>query len=68
MKHNLKISVSKKPNADGIVACRTIGVRERVLRFLFGTKQKVNKSTPCIGKNADVGCFSVCMGKCTHPC
>lgn len=33
MKHNLKISVSKKPKADGIVACRTIGVRERFLAF-----------------------------------
>lgn len=41
MKHNLKISVSKKPQADGIVACRTIGVRERFLRFLFGSKQKI---------------------------
>ena len=43
MKHNLKISVSKKPQADGIVACRTIGVRES---FLFGSKQKITILVP----------------------
>lgn len=46
MKHNLKISVSKKPKADGIVACCTIGVREKILRFLFGTKQKITILVP----------------------
>lgn len=46
MKHHLKISVSKKPNSNGIVACRTIGVRERFLRFLWGSKQKITIIVP----------------------
>ena len=46
MKHNLKISVSKEPKADGVFACRTIGVRERLLRFLFGEKRKVTILVP----------------------
>ncbi len=41
MKHNLKISVSKKPVLGGIVSCRHISVRERFLRFLFGEKQRL---------------------------
>ena len=41
MKHNLKISVSKKPQTGGVVACRSIALRERMLTFLFGQKQKV---------------------------
>ena len=39
MKHTLKISVSKKPVNGGIVACRNVSVRERLLRFLLGDKQ-----------------------------
>ncbi len=46
MKHNLKISVSKHPKADGILACRTVGVRERLLRFLFGEKRKITILVP----------------------
>ncbi len=46
MKHNLKISVSKEPKADGVFACRTIGVRERLLRFLFGEKHKITILVP----------------------
>ena len=41
MKHNLKISVSKKPQTGGVVVCRSIALRERLLTFLFGQKQKV---------------------------
>lgn len=41
MKHNLKISVSKKPQTGGIVACRNITLRDRLLTFLFGQKQRV---------------------------
>ena len=46
MKHNLKISVSKKPKADGVVACRSISMRERFLRILFGEKQKLTILVP----------------------
>lgn len=41
MKHNLKISVSKKPMTGGVVACRRISLRDKLLTFLFGQKNKV---------------------------
>jgi len=46
MKHNLKISVSKHPQDDGIVTCRNVSVRERLLRVLFGNKQRVTILVP----------------------
>lgn len=36
MKHTLTISVSKKPRADSIVNFRSVSVREKFLRLLFG--------------------------------
>ena len=46
MEHNLKISVSKKAKSDGILSCRSISVRERILRFLLGRKQKLTILVP----------------------
>jgi hypothetical protein len=46
MKHSLKISVSKQPQNGGIVTCRNVTVRERILRFLLGNKQKVTILVP----------------------
>lgn len=46
MKHNLQISVSKKPKNNGIVSCRCISVRERFLRFLFGNPTKLTIVVP----------------------
>jgi len=46
MKHNLKISVSKAPQTGGVVTCRTVGIRERFLRFLFGRKQRLTILIP----------------------
>lgn len=46
MKHSLKISVSEKPQENGMVSCRGITVRERFLRFLFGSKQKITILVP----------------------
>jgi len=46
MKHRLKISVSKKPVNGGIAACRTVTIRERLLRFLLGTPMKVTVIVP----------------------
>ena len=46
MKHNLKISVSKKPQTGGIVTDRIFSVRERILRFLLGGKQRVTIVIP----------------------
>ena len=36
MKHNLNISVSKKPPEDGIVQCRNVSLREKLLARLLG--------------------------------
>ena len=41
MKHNLKICVSKEPQAGGFVSFRCVTIRERVLRFLLGNPQRV---------------------------
>ena len=46
MKHDLRIQVSKNPDPDGIVHCKTIKVRERILRFLFGDCTKVTVLVP----------------------
>lgn len=68
MKHNLKISVSKQPKAAGIIACRTIGVRERLLRFLFGEKHKITILVP--GDTVEeIAICEVKEGRCDHePC
>ena len=41
MKHNLRISVSKKPQQGGIVQCRNVSLREKLLTRLFGPKEKL---------------------------
>ena len=46
MKHALNIRVSKKPVNGGIVACRKVSVREKLLRFLFGDKTKLTVIVP----------------------
>jgi|CZCA01.1.fsa_nt_gi hypothetical protein len=46
MKHNLKISVSKEPQTGGIVSCRNVTIRERILRFLLGDKRRVTILIP----------------------
>lgn len=46
MEHSLKISVSKQPQTGGVVRFRNISVRERILRFLFGAKQKLTIIVP----------------------
>lgn len=46
MKHNLKIRVSKQPEYGGIVSCRHVTVRERLLRFLLGNPAKLTILVP----------------------
>lgn len=46
MKHNLKISVSKEPKKKGVVNCRNVTVRERLLRLFLGDKQKLTIIIP----------------------
>lgn len=46
MKHNLKIRVSKQPEYGGIVSCRHVSVRERLLRFLLGKPARLTIVVP----------------------
>ena len=46
MKHTLRISVSKEPQGGGIVGCRHVTVRERLLRLLLGDKQRLTVIVP----------------------
>lgn len=41
MKHNLKISVSKESQTGGIVHCRNVTMREKLLTRLLGKQEKV---------------------------
>ena len=46
MRQQLTISVSKKLQTGGIVTCRNVSIRERLLRFLLGSKRKVTVLIP----------------------
>lgn len=41
MKHQLQINVSQAPKGNGIVQCRNVSLRERLLTRLFGKREKV---------------------------
>ena len=41
MNHSLKISVAKEATGPGIVRCRTVSLRERLLRALLGDANRV---------------------------
>lgn len=41
MKHNLNICVSKEPKTDGVVSCRNVTLREKLLTRLLGKREKV---------------------------
>ena len=46
MKHALNITVSKERQDGGIMACRQLTVRERLLRFLLGAPVKLMVIVP----------------------
>ena len=46
MQHNLRISVTRHPDTGGVVAIRSVSVRERLLRFLLGEKRKLTILVP----------------------
>lgn len=46
MTHSLRISVSKDAGAKRLVKCRKIAMREKVLAFLFGGKQRLTILIP----------------------
>ena len=41
MKHNLKISVSNEPQTGGVVRCRNVLLREKLLTLLLGRKERM---------------------------
>lgn len=41
MEHSLKISVSKKPDKNGVASIRNMTVREHLLQKIFGNSQKI---------------------------
>lgn len=46
MDHKLKIRVSRDPANGGVASVRSVSVRERMLRFLFGREQKLTIIVP----------------------
>ena len=56
MKHNLNISVSKKEPEDGIVQCRNVSLREKLLTRLLGWQEKVMILVP--GNSVESVCIT----------
>ena len=46
MKHSLNITVSKARQNGGVIACRQMTIRERLLRFLLGSPIKLTLIVP----------------------
>ena len=46
MRHTLKIKVSKKRANGGILACRQVTAREKLLQFLLGSPVKLTVLVP----------------------
>ncbi len=46
MKHNLKVMVAKEKPKSGIVACRHLTVREKLLNYLLGNPVKLTIIVP----------------------
>ena len=46
MRQSLKISVTKEPLNGGVCACRTVTIREKLLKFLLGSPQKLTVIVP----------------------
>lgn len=59
MKHKVKISVSERPETGGLIACRNVTIRDRLLRLLAGDKRKVTVLIP----GDSVGEIAICEMK-----
>ena len=46
MKHNLKVSIRKKPSGEGLVFCRKYSIREKLLNWLLGEKRMLTVIVP----------------------
>lgn len=44
--HQLTISVANKPRSKGVVSFKQLTIRERILRYLLGSKNQVMVITP----------------------
>jgi len=56
MTHRLKISVSKEPQSGGIVQCRNVTLREKMLTRLLGRREKVMILVP--GNSVESVCIT----------
>lgn len=56
MRHSLKISVSKEPQSGGIVQCRNVSLREKLLTRLLGRREKVMILVP--GNSVESVCIT----------
>ncbi len=56
MTHRLKISVSKEPQSGGIVQCRNVTLREKMLTKLLGRREKVMILVP--GNSVESVCIT----------
>lgn len=54
MNGRLKVTVSRRPKTEGVMTCRSLTVRERIMRFLLGRKDRVTVLIPgdCVGEIA----------------
>jgi hypothetical protein len=46
MSHRLRIGIAKEMPNNGIVGCRRVNIRERLLRVLLGKKQRLTILIP----------------------
>lgn len=46
MEHSVKISVSKSPSKDGIIACKVVPIKNRFLRKLLGDVDRMTVLIP----------------------
>ena len=46
MNHNLTISITKEHERDAVVSCKSVTIREKLLRFLLGDLRKVTIFVP----------------------
>ena len=46
MRQNLNSLFTDKPKNGGVVACRTVSIREKIVTLLLGPKQKVMVVVP----------------------
>ena len=46
MKHDLRISIRREPSSQGIIRCRTVTIRERLLERLLGARRRLTILVP----------------------